>query len=155
MKLTRTQIAALEAVKRGEVFLDCKTGNFYGTSKLMVYSRPTPWTAQAARSGGIGATTMTDRLIGKRDIAAMLGTSPGVAASILAGKGIHPIDLGAGRSRGLRWLESAVQQAVRDMYSEAQPKPKPTRRPRPKPVCGLAGMSTDDIYRLTTGQCVQ
>ena len=25
---------------------------------------------------------MTDRLIGKRDIAAMLGTSPGVAASI-------------------------------------------------------------------------
>lgn len=28
MKLTRTQIAALEAVKRGEVFLDCKTGNF-------------------------------------------------------------------------------------------------------------------------------
>ena len=64
---------------------------------------------------------MTDRLIGKRDIAAMLGTSPGVAASILAGKGIHPIDLGAGRSRGLRWLESAVQQAVRDMYNEAQP----------------------------------
>lgn len=37
MKLTRTQIAALEAVKRGEVFLDCKTGNFYGTIKLMVY----------------------------------------------------------------------------------------------------------------------
>lgn len=36
-KLTKTQIAALEAVKRGEVFLDCKTGNFYGTSKLMVY----------------------------------------------------------------------------------------------------------------------
>lgn len=30
-----------------------------------------------------GATPMTDRLIGKRDIAAMLGTSPGVAASIL------------------------------------------------------------------------
>lgn len=37
MKLTKTQIAALEAVERGEVFLDCKTGNFYGTSKLMVY----------------------------------------------------------------------------------------------------------------------
>ena len=37
MKLTKTQIAALEAVKRGEVFLDCKTGNFYGTSRLMVY----------------------------------------------------------------------------------------------------------------------
>lgn len=118
-------------------------------------SLQTPWTVQDARSGATGATTMTDRLIGKRDIAAMLGTSPGVAASILAGKGIHPIDLGAGRSRGLRWLESAVQQAMRDMYSEAQPKPKPTRRPRPKPVCGLAGMSTDDIYRLTTGQCVQ
>ena len=59
---------------------------------------------------------MSDRLFGKRVIAAMLGTSPGVAASILEGKGIHPIDLGAGRCRGLRWLEAAVQQAVRDMY---------------------------------------
>lgn len=37
MKLSKAQIAALEAVERGEVFLDCKTGNFYGTSKLMVY----------------------------------------------------------------------------------------------------------------------
>ena len=98
---------------------------------------------------------MTDRLIGKREIAAMLGTTPGVAASILAGKGIHPIDLGAGRSRGLRWLESAVQQAMHDMYSEAQPKSKAPHAPRPSPACGLAGMSTDDIYRLTTGQCVQ
>lgn len=98
---------------------------------------------------------MTDRLIGKREIAAMLGTTPGVAASILAGKGIHPIDLGIGRSRGLRWLESAVQQAMLEMHAAAQPKPKPTRCPRPKPVCGLAGMRTEDIYRLTTGQCVQ
>ena len=30
-----------------------------------------------------GAITMTDRLISKRDMAAMLGTSPGVAAFIL------------------------------------------------------------------------
>ena len=30
-----------------------------------------------------GATTMPDRHISKRDMAAMLGTSPGVAASIL------------------------------------------------------------------------
>lgn len=37
----------------------------------------------AARSGDIGATPMTDSLIGERDMAAMLGTSPGVAAFIL------------------------------------------------------------------------
>lgn len=37
MKLSKAQIAALKAVERGEVFLDCKTGDFYGTSKLMVY----------------------------------------------------------------------------------------------------------------------
>lgn len=98
---------------------------------------------------------MPERFLRESDIAAMLGTSPSVAASILAGKGINPIDFGAGRGRGRRWLESAVQQAMLEMHAAAQPKHKPTRHPRPKPVCGLAGMSKDDIYRLTTGQCVQ
>ena len=45
----------------------------------------------------------------------MLGTTPALAASFLAQRGVHPIDFGVGRSRGLRWLESAVAQAMRDM----------------------------------------
>lgn len=98
---------------------------------------------------------MTERLIGKREIAVMFGTSHSVAASILAGKGVYPIDLGAGRSHGLRWLESAVQRVVLDLHAEAQPKPKEPRPPRVQPVCRLAAMSADDIHRLTTGQCVQ
>ena len=40
------------------------------------------WIAPTQR-GNTEVTTMTDSLIGKRDIAAMLGTSPGVAAFIL------------------------------------------------------------------------
>ena len=52
---------------------------------------------------------MTDHLLRRKDIAAMLGTSPGVAASILAQRGVHPIDFGLGRGRGPRWLESAVR----------------------------------------------
>ena len=66
---------------------------------------------------------MTDRLIGKRDIAAMLGTSPGVAASILAGKGIHPIDLGAGRSCARHVQRSPAQ-------TEANPAPTSEARLR-------------------------
>ena len=97
---------------------------------------------------------MPERFLRECDIAAMLGTSPGVAASILAGKGIHPIDFGVGRGRGRRWLESAVQQAMLEMHAAAQPRP---RHPRAAtaPSCKLAGMSADDVYRLTTGRCVQ
>ncbi|WP_270229552.1 hypothetical protein, partial [Desulfovibrio legallii] len=62
-----------------------------------------------------------ERLLRQKDIAAMLGTSPGVAASILAQRGVYPVDFGVGRSRGKRWLESAVKQVILDMHDAAQP----------------------------------
>ena len=103
---------------------------------------------------------MTERLLRKKDIAAMLGTSPGVAASILAERGVHPIDFGKGRSRGLHWLESAVVSAIREIHAAAQPQAKNTRTsPTTRtayPGAHLAGMTIQDIQDLlTTGQSVQ
>lgn len=100
---------------------------------------------------------MTDHLLRRKDIAAMLGTSPGVAASILAQHGVHPIDFGLGRGRGPRWLESAVRQIILEMHQDAQPKPKETRQSKrpPAPSVSLTNMSISDIYQLTQGPCVQ
>lgn len=97
-----------------------------------------------------------ERLLRQKDIAAMLGTSPGVAASVLARHGVQAIDFGMGRSRGPRWLESAVKQALRDMHEAAQPKPPKQRQSKPPvPTVKLANMSIDDIISLTQGQSVQ
>ena len=99
---------------------------------------------------------MTERFLRHADIAAMLSSSPGVAASILAERGVHPIDFGYGRGRGPRWLESAVRRVMIEMHQEAQPKPKTAREKRPAhPKHSLAEMSVSDIYQLTHGQCVQ
>lgn len=103
---------------------------------------------------------MTERLLRKKEIAAMLGTSPGVAASILSARGVHPIDFGRGRSRGLHWLESAVVAAIREIHADAQPQPKKQRlvtTPRAAyPATHLANMTVKDIEGLlTTRQCVQ
>lgn len=100
---------------------------------------------------------MTDRLLRRADIAAMLGTTPGVAASILAERGVYPVDFGMGRSRGPRWLESAVRQVILDMHRDAQPKAKVTRpvKRTAAPAVLLTNMSINDIYQLTKGPCVQ
>lgn len=100
---------------------------------------------------------MTDHLLRRKDIAVMLGTSPGVAASILAQHGVHPIDFGLGRGRGPRWLESAVRQIILEMHQDAQPKPKEARQSKrpPVPSVSLTNMSINDIYQLTQGPCVQ
>ncbi len=97
---------------------------------------------------------MTERLLKKRELAAMLGTSPGVAVSIMAEHGVAPIDWGAGRSRGYRWPESRVRDVILEMYVKAQPK-----KPRvPKPTASrvsLADLSPADVFNLTTCQRVQ
>lgn len=65
---------------------------------------------------------MADRLLRKKDMAAMLSLkNEEMAASILKEYGCYPIDLGPGRGRGLRWLESEVTYALRRMHMQAQP----------------------------------
>ena len=72
---------------------------------------------------------MLTALLNKMQIAERMGTTPGVAASLLAEKGVYPVDLGRGRARGLRWYSVAVDAVMRDMHDQAQPKEKrPTVR---------------------------
>jgi len=97
-----------------------------------------------------------EKFLRAADVAEMLGTTRGVAASILAEHGVKPVDFGRGRGRGLRWLESAVNAVMHKMHDDVQPKARPTRQPRAgMPAAKLADMSVDEIYRLTTGQSVQ
>ncbi len=51
---------------------------------------------------------MSERLLRKEDIAAILDTNPSTAAAFLKKHGCRAIDFGRGRNRGPRWLESAV-----------------------------------------------
>jgi hypothetical protein len=89
------------------------------------------------------------QLLNKSQIADALSSTPSVAAAILAEKGVHPIDFGLGRSRGKRWLKSAVDAAIQQLHSEANPKPR-ERKPRPQsPTASLATMSAADVYALT------
>lgn len=98
---------------------------------------------------------MTERLLTKRDLAAMLGTSPGVAVSIMAEHGVYPIYWGAGRSRGYRWLESSVRQAIHAMYVASQPQPKKSSTKPQSINIRLGERSIADVYKLTTCQRVQ
>ena len=85
----------------------------------------------------------------------MLGTTPALAASFLAQRGVHPIDFGVGRSKGLRWLESAVAQAMRDMATEAAARHRPRDKKTPKPKAGtvnIADMSVADLHAFLQGQ---
>ncbi len=90
---------------------------------------------------------MIERLLKKRELAAMLGTSPGVAVSIMAEHGVAPIDWGAGRSRGYRWPESKVRDVILAMYAAAQPRPQKPRVPRPTASrISLADMSPAEVF---------
>lgn len=92
-------------------------------------------------------------LIGKKEAATMLGTSPDVAASVLRANGCNPIDFGRGRSRGLRWPKAAVEAAVLAMFEKAQPRPK-AKAPRLniKNPSGksLADMKTKEVEAMLT-----
>lgn len=93
---------------------------------------------------------MLASLLTKAQIAERLGTTPGVAASLLAEKGVHPVDLGRGRGRGARWYSIAVDAVMRQMHDDAQPKEK--RPPLRLPKAGLiSGRSVNDLYAELTG----
>ncbi len=99
---------------------------------------------------------MTERLLTTASLAAMLDMSPGMAVDFMARQGIHPIDLGVGRGRGRRWLESVVRQTLRELHEKAQPKPRKVPRHRQDRLSvPLHEMSVSDIYQLTRTPCVQ
>ncbi len=102
---------------------------------------------------------MPERFLRKAEIGAVFGTSPEVARSILMDHGVHPVDLGAGRGRGLRWLESAVQAVAAEMHRRAQPVSKTSKKPlRPAPGASagfLSSVTLDQLYTLTHKPSVQ
>lgn len=98
---------------------------------------------------------MIERLLKKRELAAMLGTSPGVAVSIMAEHGVAPIDWGAGRSRGYRWPESKVRDVILEMYAAAQPRPPKPRAPGPAASrISLADMSPAEVFNAIASRRV-
>lgn len=97
-----------------------------------------------------------EQLLRIEDVAKKLRTYPGVAAAELAKFGVYPIDFGAGKGRGQRWLDSAVEQALSEMHKAAQPEEKTPRKKMPRPQkVGLASMNVDAIFDLTHAPCVQ
>lgn len=102
---------------------------------------------------------MPERFLRKAEIGAVFGTSPDVARAILLDHGVHPVNLGAGRGRGLRWLESAVQAVAAEMHRRAQPPPKTSKKPiRPltdAPAGFLSSVTLDQLYTLTHKPSVQ
>lgn len=97
---------------------------------------------------------MPERFLRKAEIGAVFGTSPDVARAILRSHGVHPVDLGAGRGRGLRWLESAVLAVMQEMHTEANTPAQKAREGRPgRPHTNfpaLAHMSVGQISELLT-----
>lgn len=103
---------------------------------------------------------MTDRLLKKRDIAAIFQTSAERASSILSQHGVHGFTLGTGRGLGFRWLESAVMSVVHTLAAEhavvPKEKPKPrARKPKASVDVSLYNMSTKSILELTKTHVVQ
>ena len=96
---------------------------------------------------------MADRLLNRQAIAEILSTGPGVAMAELAKYGCHPIDLGRGARRGLRWFESDVIRAMRLMRMEARPMAAPAKRKKQKaPQSGLnlTRMSVNEVQAMLT-----
>lgn len=102
---------------------------------------------------------MPERLLRTHEVAEKLGTTVGVAVSIMHKQGVRPIDFGMGRGRGARWLESAVEAAILEMHQQSQGAKtarQKVRRPQKTGLgCRLVSMSIDDIHKLTNGPCVQ
>lgn len=99
-----------------------------------------------------------ERLLTRKAIAAMMGTSSGVAVSILAKHGVFPIDFGVGRGRGPRWLESAVRQTLFELHADAQPKTKRKRQGQTAQVLStstLVNLSVNSLWELTQHHNVQ
>ena len=96
---------------------------------------------------------MTERLLNREQVAALLGTTRDRAALILSKQGCHPIYLGRVPGGAPRWLESAVVAAIRELYDEAQPtppKPKKPRIARPGNGLNLARMTANELDALLT-----
>lgn len=98
---------------------------------------------------------MTDRLLKLKDVALILSTSEGRARKLLLKGNIQPIDLGRGRSGGLRWLESSVMQFLHNLYDETSETIKKKKGKKRGEGKQLLDMSTKEILALTAQRNVR
>lgn len=102
-----------------------------------------------------------DRLLRIGDVAEILNTSPRVARKYLKEAGLEPLFLGKGRSRGLRWLRSAVLNLVTNRFVEAQINFKESKKSKNKQKkqitsgFSFAGLTPSDIFALTQEHALQ
>lgn len=92
---------------------------------------------------------MQERWLKKEDIAALFDTSCKAAEEQLAKAGLRPINLGPGRGRGKRWLESAVMEAIQRIHEKAQPKKAVVTpvKPKGKNIC-VDKMTTSELQNF-------
>ena len=93
-----------------------------------------------------------ERFLRLKEVAEAMGTSPDNARATLARYGVFPIDYGIGRSRGYRWLQSAVNAAMVRMAADAQPAKQTATKPRKTKAShlALASMSVNDLHNYLT-----
>lgn len=88
----------------------------------------------------------------KKEVAAILGTTPRVAASILREHGAAPIDYGPGRGRGLRWTAHQVKDVLDALELANCPSSSTGKQcsspPEFRPVFGRSGI---EIYNEIHG----
>lgn len=102
---------------------------------------------------------MRERYLRRHQIAEKMACGERKAIAELKARGVYPIDLGRGKGRGLRWLESAVDAAMLAMHQEAQP--KLPARVKAGPVPGMPKRHLKDMRvpelqeLLTSGKIVQ
>ena len=100
---------------------------------------------------------MKDRLITIAEAAAILGLPKNLSKKILAAHNLSPVDFGAGRGRGLRWLESVVENLARKLFTDAQAK-NSLRRRKGGPQNGfmsLTRLSNEEFLNLTSHSPLQ
>ncbi len=100
---------------------------------------------------------MSDRLLRRADIAAVLNTSQGVAATILAQNGVHPIDWGGLRAwPALAGIGSSGRIAGNERRCTTQAKREKKESKSSIPRASIADLRVNELHSiLTQGQCVQ
>jgi len=84
------------------------------------------------------------KLLNLKDVAELLGTTPGAARGVLERLGVVPYDLGRGRGLGLRWHPQEIIEAL-----------ERSRRPRQAPGSKPARKAADPFFGKTTAELIR
>ena len=92
----------------------------------------------------------TLKLITTANAAELLAVSETVAKKVLLRYGLHPVDYGPGRGRGLRWPYLGVLRVIEQMQTEATVKTVKATNKKKNPQFKLAVKSADEVMAMLT-----